>query len=120
MTQRGRSGKRIVVILLGLVALAVLVAWLGFHRLVGVGEGIQPGTGGAPRVLSDGVLYTAESGDPAFVRAQSIKSGKEVWRTDLGMVAAPPVIVVLEDVVEVQIAGTPWMTLDKASGEPLD
>lgn len=106
--------------LLSFVALAVFVAWFGFQRLVGTGEGIDPGTGGAPRVLSDGVLYVAEAGDPGFVRAQSIRSGDEVWRTEVGTVSAPLVIVVLEEVVEVQIAGTPWMTLDKESGRPLE
>ena len=109
-----------VVLLLGFVAAAVFIAWFGFNRLVGPGEGVQPGTGGAPRVLSEGVIYVAEGGTPGFVSAQSIRSGKEVWRTELGTVSAPPVIVVLEDVVEVQIAGTPWMTLDKASGKPLN
>ena len=106
--------------MLGFVALAVFIAWFGFNRLVGTGDGIQPGMGGAPRVLSDGVLYVAEAGDPGFISAQNIRSGKEVWRTEVGTVSAPLVIVVLDEVVQVQIAGTPWMTLDKASGNPLD
>ncbi|MGB5809578.1 MAG: hypothetical protein WBG86_03550, partial [Polyangiales bacterium] len=73
-----------------------------------------------PRVLSEGIIYIAEGGDPGVVTAQSIRSGKEVWRTELGTVASPPVLVVLEEVVEVQIAGTPWMTLHKDSGVPVE
>lgn len=120
MTNGGISGKRVAAILVGLVALAVFIAWFGFNSLVGTGTGISPGTGGAPRVLADGVLYVAEEGQPSVVTAQNIRSGKEVWRTEVGSVASPPVLVVLEDVVEVQIAGTPWMTLDKESGEPVE
>lgn len=107
-------------VLIGLVAIAVFAAWFGFDTLVGTGTGIDPGTGGAPRVLSKGILYVAEGGEPGVVTAQNIRSGKEVWRTEVGSVTAPPVLVVLEDVVEVQIAGTPWMTLNKESGEPIE
>lgn len=120
MGEPGKSGKRVVVLLLGFVALAVFLAWFGYLRLVGTGDGFQDGMGGAPQVLSDGVLYVAEAGDPGFVSATSIRSGKEVWHTDVGAVSAPLLILVLEDVVEVQIAGTPWMTLDKTSGQPLE
>ena len=104
--------------LLASVAIAVFLAWFGYDRLIGDGDGISPGLGGAPRVLSDGVIYVAEEGNPGYVSAQNIRSGTLVWKTELGSLSTPPVIVVLEEVVEVQIAGTPWMTLDKATGEP--
>ena len=118
MAETGKSGKRVVVVLLASVALAVFLAWFGYNRLIGQGEGPPPGLGGAPRVLSEGVIYVAEGGDPAYVTAQNIRSGKLVWKTELGSLSSSPVIVVLDEVVEVQIAGTPWMTLDKATGEP--
>ena len=118
MAETGKSGKRVVLILLALVAAAVFAAWFGYDRLVGGGEPMRPGAGGAPRVLSEGVIYVAEPGDPGFVSAQNIRSGKQVWKTELGTLSTPPVIVVLEEVVEVEVAGTPWMTLDKATGVP--
>ncbi|MEM7434472.1 MAG: hypothetical protein AAF436_04905 [Myxococcota bacterium] len=120
MASEGKSGKRVVFVLLSAVAAAVFLAWFGFNQLIGIGEGIQPGTGGAPRVLSDGIIYIAEAGEPGYVTAQNIRSGKTVWKTELGTVTSPPVLVVLEDVVEVQIAGTPWMTLERASGAPVE
>jgi len=75
---------------------------------------------GAARVLADGVLYEAHSGDPAVVTAQNIGSGKQVWRAELGTITTQPVLIVEGDVVEVQIAGTPWMTLDRGSGKPVE
>lgn len=75
---------------------------------------------GAPRVLAEGVLYEAQSGDPAVVTAQDISSGKQVWRSELGAITKQPVLVVEDEVVEVQVAGTPWMTLERASGKPVE
>ena len=120
----GKSGKRVVAVLLACVALAVFAAWFGYRSLMGPkaenSGRLSEGFGGAPRVLADGVLYEAHSGEPGFVTAQNIRSGKEVWRTELGNVAAEPALVVEEHVVEVQVAGTPWMTLDRATGEPVE
>jgi hypothetical protein len=54
------------------------------------------------------------------VIAKDVGSGKELWRTELGSVTSKPVLLVREEIVEVQIAGTPWMTLDRSTGEPLE
>lgn len=120
MATEGRSGKQVVAFLLGFIALAVFVAWLGFKAIEGPGGPEGTGMTGAPRVLAAGVLYEAHSGDPAIVTAQRIGSGKQVWRTELGTITAQPVLVVEDDVVEVQVAGTPWMTLDRESGKPVE
>ncbi len=118
-----KSGKRVVAVLLGFVALGVFIAWVGFKAIQGSG-GLEGARGteitGAPRVLADGVLYEAQSGDPAVVTAQDIRSGKQVWRAELGTITTQPVLVVEDEVVEVQIAGTPWMTLERASGKPVE
>ena len=58
--------------------------------------------------------------DPGLVIAQDVGSGKELWRAELGAVATQPALVVDGDLIEVEIAGTPWMTLDKTSGEPVE
>jgi len=39
---------------------------------------------------------------------------------ELGAVASKPVLLVHEELIEVQIAGTPWMTLDRSTGEPVE
>lgn len=120
MATEGKSGKRVVAILLGLVVLAVFLAWLGFRAIQGPGGPESTKITGAPRVLAEGVLYEAQSGDPAVVTAQDISSGKQVWRSELGTITKQPVLVVEDEVVEVQVAGTPWMTLERASGKPVE
>jgi len=116
----GKSGKRVVAILLGFVVLAVFIAWVGFKAIQGPGAPEGAEITGAPHVLAEGVLYEAQSGDPAVVTAQNISSGKQVWRSELGTITTQPLLVVEDDVIEVQIAGTPWMTLERASGKPVE
>lgn len=120
MMTEAKSGKKIVALLLGFVALAVFVAWLGFKGIQGPGGPEGTELTGAPRVLAEGVIYEAKIGDPAVVTAQNIRSGKLVWRSELGAITTQPVLVVEDDVIEVQIAGTPWMTLERASGKPVE
>lgn len=115
----GKSGKQVVAVLVGFVVLAVFIAWAGFRAIQGPG-GPEEGIAGAPRVLAEGVLYEAQSGEPGVVTAQDISSGKQVWRSELGTITTQPVLVVEDDVIEVQIAGTHWMTLERASGKPVD
>ena len=122
MTEEGKSGKRVVVVLLALALAAGLIAWLGARQIEeerrAVIEGATDGQSAA--VLSEGVLYEARAGDPGFVVAKDVGSGKELWRAELGAVASEPVLLVQEEIIEVQIAGTPWMTLNRTSGEPVD
>lgn len=120
MVTESKSGKRIVAFLLGFVALAVFVAWVGFKAIEGPGGPDGTGMTGAPRVLADGVLYEAHSGDPAVVTAQNISSGKQVWRAELGTITTQPVLIVEDEIIQVQIAGTPWMTLERGSGKPVE
>ncbi len=120
MVTKTKSGKRVVAVLLGLVALAAFITWVGFKAIEGPGGPENLGNTGASRVLADGVLYEAQSGDPAFVTAQNIRSGKPVWRTELGTITTQPVLVVEDEVIEVLVAGAPWMTLERASGKPIE
>jgi hypothetical protein len=121
VVEEGKSGKRVVAVLLGLVLVAGLIAWLGARQLEKSNrEGQGPGGGETTSVLSEGVLYEAQSGDPGIVIATDVGSGKELWRAELGAVASKPVLSVHEELIEVQIAGTPWMTLDRSSGEPVE
>ncbi|MDH3200885.1 MAG: hypothetical protein OEM15_08340 [Myxococcales bacterium] len=117
---KGKSGKRVVAILLGFVVLAVFIAWVGFKAIQGPGGPEGTLMTGAPRVLAEGVIYEAKSGDPAVVTAQNIRSGKLVWRSELGTITTQPVLVVEDDVIEVQVAGTSWMTLERTSGRPVE
>jgi hypothetical protein len=96
---------------------AALIAWLGAAR---VEERNRARQQDAAAVLSEGVLYEALPGDPALVVAKDVGSGKELWRAELGAVTTKPVLLVREEAIEIQIAGTPWMTLDKSSGEPVE
>ena len=64
--------------------------------------------------------YEATTGDPGLVIAKDVGSGKELWRAELGAVATQPALVIEGETVEVEIAGTPWMTLDRTSGEPVE
>ena len=122
MAEQGISGKRVVAILLGLVLMAALTAWVWATQLEKKHRaGQQAGDGEvSAAVLSEGVLYEAQSGDPGVVIAKDVGSGKELWRTELGTVASKPVLTVSEELIEVQIAGTPWTTLDRSTGEPVD
>lgn len=71
-------------------------------------------------VLRDGVLYEATAGDPGLVIAKEVGSGKELWRVELGSVATQPALLVGDTNIEVEIAGTPWMTVDRESGQPVE
>jgi len=116
------SGKRVVAILLGLVLIAGAIAWYGAAQLEKntlAGQRAPSGEHSAA-LLSEGVLYEAQSGDPGVVVAKDVGSGKELWRAELGTVASKPVLSINEELIEVQIAGTPWMTLDRATGEPVE
>ena len=122
MTGEGKSGKHVVAVLLGLVLVAGLVAWFGAAQLEKSNQARRDAEGGtqSAAVLSDGVLYEARSGDPGLVTAKDVGSGKELWRSELGAVTTEPAISVKEELIEVQIAGTPWMTLDRSTGRPLE
>jgi hypothetical protein len=122
VVEEGKSGKRVVAVLLGLVLVAGLIAWLGAMQLEKSNRGGQEAGVGeqSESVLSEGVLYEARGGDPGIVIAKDVGSGKELWRTELGAVASKPVLSVHEELVEVQIAGTPWMKLDRSTGKPVD
>lgn len=122
MTEEGKSGKRVVGVLLGLVLVAGLIAWFGAMQLEGDNRAAQQAAddGQSTAVLSEGVLYEARAGDPGIVIAKDVGSGKELWRAELGAVASKPVLLVHEELIEVQIAGTPWMKLDRSTGEPAE
>ncbi|MBW1762220.1 MAG: hypothetical protein DRH30_06385 [Deltaproteobacteria bacterium] len=122
MVEEGKSGKRVVAVLLGLVLVAALLAWFGATQLEKRTLAGQQAGGDqlTAAVLSEGVLYEAQSGDPGIVIAKDVGSGKELWRTELGAVASQPALSVSEELIEVQIAGTPWMTLDRSTGEPVE
>jgi hypothetical protein len=120
--EEGMSGKRVVAILVGLVLIAGAIAWYGAAQLEKntlAGQQAQSGEHSAA-LLSEGVLYEAQSGDPGVVVAKDVGSGKELWRAELGTVASKPVLSINEGLIEVQIAGTPWMTLDRSTGEPVE
>ena len=101
--------------LLALVGLAVFAAWLGskeIQKYRAVGE-----NKGAPKVLSKGVLYEAMPGDPAMVTARSPSSEDLLWTTTLGATAEPPLLFIDGEVIEVRIAGTTWMRLNRDTGK---
>jgi hypothetical protein len=122
VAEKSTSGKRVVIVLLSLALGVALLAWFAASRIE------RATTAGddqadAPRsvqVLRDGVLYEAHAGDPGLVIAKEVASGKELWRAELGSVTATPALVVEAARVEVEIAGTPWMSLDRQSGEPVE
>ena len=122
MTEEAKSGKRVVVVLLGAALSVALIAWLAASKLEQNTMARQRAAGDieSGAVLNDGVLFEATAGDPGFVIAKEVGSGKELWRTELGAVATQPALTIVQERVEVQIAGTPWMTLDRDSGEPLE
>jgi hypothetical protein len=118
VAEEGKSGKRVVGVLLALVLGAGLIAWFGATRLekkTGASQG-----GESASVLSEGVLYEAQAGDPGVVIAKDLGSGKELWRTELGSVTSKPAVTATKNAIQVQIAGTAWMTLDRTTGEPLE
>ena len=119
MTEEGTSGKRVVAVLLLLAAGAGLIGWLGAMQL-DKARPPEQATGQTVTVLSEGVIFEAKAGDPAVVIAKDVGSGKELWRAELGAISTDPQIDVQGEVVEVQIAGTPWMTLDRTTGEPVE
>ncbi len=109
--------------MLGLVLAASVAAWFGAMVLEDKGQEAQlrgAADSGSGAVVSEGVLYEAQAGDPGVVVAKDVGSGVELWRSEVGSLASPPSLSVQEKVVEVQIAGTPWMTLDRSTGEPVD
>lgn len=108
-------------VLLGLVLIAALVAWVAAMQLE-KRRSVPPGGGSAEgtAVLSEGVLYEAQAGDSAAVIAKDVGSGKELWRAELGSLTAMPVLVIRQELIEVQIAGTAWMTLDRTTGQPVE
>lgn len=110
------------VVLLAAAVGVALIAWFAASKLEQNTMARQRAAGEieSGAVLSDGVLFEATAGDPGFVIAKEVGSGKELWRAELGAVATQPAITIVQERVEVQIAGTPWMTLDRDSGEPLD
>lgn len=118
VAEEGKSGKRVVGVLLALVLAAGLAAWFGATRLENNSRALQELE--SVSVLSEGVLYEAQAGDPGFVIATDVGSGKELWRAELGSVTSKPAVTVTDDGIEVQIAGTPWMILDRTTGEPLE
>ncbi len=122
MAEEGKSGKRVVAVLVGLVLLAGAIAWIGAVQLEKNNRARQLAGGGevSAAVLSEGVLYEAKAGDPGIVIAKDVGSSKELWRAELGAVATTPELLVGEELIEVQIAGTPWMTLDRSTGEPVE
>ena len=121
MAEEGKSGKRVVAVLLGLVLVAAVIAWVGAMQLAKDTRAGQPGGEElTAAVLSEGVLYEAQSGDPGIVVAKDVGSGKELWRAELGAVTSQPVLSINEELIEVQIAGTPWMTLHRSTGDPVE
>jgi hypothetical protein len=117
-----RSGTRVILIMLALVLAAAVGAWFGAMMLEEKGrEAMLRGEAeSAGAVVSEGVLYEARAGDPSVVIAKDVGSGVELWRAEVGSLASEPSLLVRDDVVEVQIAGTPWMTLDRSTGEPVE
>jgi len=120
--QEGKSGKRVVAVLLGLVLAAGLIAWFGASRLEEKNPSGQHAPDANPDavVLSEGVLFEARAGAPGTVIAKEVGSGKELWQTQIGSVTGKPVLLIREELIEVQIAGTPWMTLDRSTGEAVE
>ena len=121
VTEEATSGKRVVGILLGIVLAVALIAWIAAMQLEKK-RSTQTLEGSSDRaaVLSEGILYEAQTGDAAVVVAKDVARGKELWRVELGSVAAKPTLLIREQVIEVQIAGTPWMKLDRATGNSIE
>ena len=122
MAEESKSGKRVVIVMLAMVIGVSLLAWAAASRIErNTKAGRDPG-GATDRaaVLSEGVMFEATAGDPGLVIAKDVGSGKELWRAELGAVTALPSISVEGELVEIEIAGTPWMTLNRDSGEAVE
>ena len=122
VVEEGKSGKRVVIVLLGLAVGVAVIAWIAASRVEQDNQARREAAGEveAAAVLSEGVLFEATAGDPGLVIAKDVGSGKELWRAELGSITAQPTLNIEGELVEVEIAGTPWMTLDKSSGEPVE
>jgi len=122
VAEDAKSGKRVVAIMLALAVGVALAGWYFASRIERETRARQQAAGEAESasVLSEGVLYEATAGDPALVIAKDVGSGKELWRAELGALVAQPTLTVREALIEVEIAGTPWMTLDRNTGEPVE
>jgi hypothetical protein len=120
--EEGKSGKQVVAVLLSAAVGVALVAWLAASRIEENTKARQRAAdetrSGA--LLSEGVLYEATIGDPGLVIAKDVGSGKELWRAELGAVTTQPVLSIRDELIEVEIAGTPWMILDRTTGEQLE
>jgi len=108
-----------------MLALAIGVALIGWFAALRIERDTKARSEAAGEVqsamvLSEGVLYEASAGDPGLAIAKDVGSGKELWRAELGAVKTQPTVKVEGELVQVEIAGTPWMTLDRASGEPVE
>ena len=122
MSEDAKSGKWVVVIMLALAIGVALIAWFAASRIENDTRTSREGSVEVENaaVLSEGVLYEATAGDPGLVIAKDVGSGKELWRAELGAVTAQPALHIEGERVEIEIAGTPWMTLDRESGEPVE
>ena len=118
MAEEGTSGKRVVLVMLGLAIGASLIAWYGASVFERGSSAVRDAAGGS--ALSEGILYEAQAGDPGLVIAKEVGSGKELWRAELGNVTSQPTLTLEEAVIEVQIAAPPLMTLARSTGKPLD
>lgn len=122
VSEEGRSGRKVVLIMLALALTVATIGWYAASRIERKTMARREAAGEveSQAVLRDGVLYEATVGDPGLVIAKEVGSGKELWRAELGSIATQPTLVVGETNVEVEIAGTPWMTLERQSGQPVD
>jgi hypothetical protein len=122
VVEQAKSGKRVVVIMLALAIGVALIGWFAALRIERDTKARSEAAGEvqSAMVLREGVLYEASTGDPGLVIAKDVGSGKELWRAELGAVKTQPTVKVEGELVQVEIAGTPWMTLDRASGEPVE
>jgi len=120
VANEGKSGKQVVAVLLAIVLAAGLIAWLAATQVEKKNRAGQQAGREVPEalVVSEGVLFEARAGEPGIMTAKDVGSGKELWRAELGSVTGKPLLLVRDEVIEVQIAGTPWMTFDRSTGEP--
>ena len=101
------------------VGLAVLGAWLG-QRAIEAAKEPTAADKGAPSVLSEGVLYEVKAGNPAVVSARNVGSGETLWSAELGAIPSQPLLFIDGEVLEVRVAGTPWMHLNRSSGAEVE
>jgi len=119
VANEGKSGKQVVAVLLAIALAAGLVAWFAATQVEKRNRAGQQATREIldTLVVSEGVLFEAHAGEPGIVTAKDVGSGKELWRAELGSVTGKPLLLVRDEVIEVQVAGTPWMTFDRSTGE---